>query len=129
MTRGEVKEKLDALLEILPDDKAELLLGFAAFLRQQAEGQQPPAPREDWTDSERAIIAAEEYWFGLPEETRRSYGSQMVAVIQGQILDTDRDRQALRRRVFAKYPDMMVLYIEADAEPMPSLIIRSPRFR
>ena len=129
MIRNEVKERLEALLEALPDDKAQLLLDFATFLKQQTPARVPPAAREAWTDWERAIIAAEEYWFSLPEETRHSYGSQMVAVIQGQILDTDRDRQALRRRVFAKYPDTTVLYIEADAEPMPSLIIRSPRFR
>ena len=132
MTRGDVKEKLDALLEVLPDDKAELLLDFAAFLKQQvqAEVQQPPAIESeaglDIWDQE--IIAAEDYWFGLPEETRRAYVGKTAAVIASRILDSDSDREALETRIETQYPDRPVLYIEGEAKYLEPLVVITPHF-
>jgi len=129
MTREEVKEQLEALLDELPGDKAQMLLDFAAFLKQQARAGVPPTPQEDWTDWERAIIAAEEYWFSLPEETRRAYVGKTAAVIEGRILDADSNIRELEVRIRAQYPDQPVLYIEGEAEQFPALFIRSPRLR
>src|SRR5262249_36125159 len=126
MTHRELKERLDALLDELPEDKASLLLDFAAFLRQQAETAQP-VPANGWELWEQAIIAAEEYWFGLPEAARHSYGNKIVAVVAGRILDADTDSATLLMRVQAGYPDQPILYIEAQAERLPPLTFRSPR--
>ncbi len=129
MIRNDMKEKLDALLEALPTDKAQLLLDFATFLKHQVSPGPMPSHGSEFTVWEQEIIAAEEYWFSLPEETRRAYVGKTVAVIESRILDADENRSTLRQRVRAQYPDQPVLYIEGEAQPMPSLIIRSPRFR
>jgi len=126
MTLGEVKEQLEALLETLPEDKAQLLLDFAAFLKQQT--QTPPAEAA-WDAWDRAIIEAEDYWFSLPEKTRRSYMGKTAAVVAGQILDADSDRATLRARVRAKYSNRPVLYVEGEAERLQPLVVLSPRLR
>ncbi len=133
MTREEVKEQLEALLDELPGDKVQLLLDFAAFLKQQAQTDerllQPPMPEAEWNDWDRAIIAAEEYWFSLPEATRHAYIGKTVAVIEGRILDADSDPEALTARIEAQYPDQPVLYVEGEAERLRPLVVLSPRLR
>ena len=125
MTRDEVKEKLEALLNELPGDKAQLLLDFAAFLKQLV----PPSGPPELTDWERQLVTAEDYWFGLPEEVRRSYSGKIVAVLPDKIVAADQDRAALRRKVKALYPDRAVLYVSPDEERHQPLVIRSPRLR
>lgn len=125
MTDHEVKQRLLTVLDALPPDKAEAVLDFATFLQHQVEA---PAPAEEWDDEwDRAIIAAEEYWFSLPEATRQNYLGQTAAVVEGRILDADKDRSALRARVRAQYPGQPVLYIEGEAKYLEPLVIRSPR--
>jgi hypothetical protein len=128
MTYGEVKQRLITVLDSLPPDKAEAVLDFAQFLQQQVEGQ-PATPEDEWDEWERAIIAAEEYWFSLPEETRQGYIGKTVAVVEGRILDADRDRSALQERVRGQYPDQPVLYIEGEAKYLEPLVVRSPRLK
>jgi hypothetical protein len=132
MTRRELKEQLEAMLEALPEDKATLLVDFAAFLSQQVQAGQLDEPTAEpdthWDAWEREVIAAEEYWFSLPEKVRRSYGSKTVAVVRDSVLDADDDPDALAARVEAQYPGQPMLYVEATAERLPALILRSPRF-
>ena len=130
MTLNEVKERLAIIVDALPPDKAQALLDFAAFLKQQAQVEgQPPAPEGEWDDWDRAIIAAEEYWFSLPEAARQNYIGKTAAVVEGRILDADSDRAALRARVSAQYPDLPVLYVEGKAERLQPLVVLSPRLR
>ena len=60
MTRRELKEQLDALLEGLPEDKATLLVDFAIFLSQQTNQMVGNAANSNnfWDDWEREVIAA-----------------------------------------------------------------------
>ena len=80
------------------------------------------------TEWEAALAAAEEYWFQLPEAVRTRYHNQTVALLHNQILDADQQLAALRKRITSEYPDQPVLYLDADAELMPPLFVRSPRF-
>jgi len=118
------RARLLDLLDSLPPDKAETLLAFADYLRAQ-EAAAPEA--NGWDDWDRAIIAAEEYWFSLPPSSRDQYAGQIVAVAPGRILDSDPDRAALRARVSARFPDQPILYVEAGEHPLSPLIIRRPR--
>jgi len=123
MTRIQVKENLDRLIERLPDDKAELLLDFAAFLSQHPHAPESAALSQD----EQELARAEEYWFGLPEEARRACSGKTVAVTANRIVDSDTDLAALRRRVTAQSLDQVILFINAEAEREPILVLRSPR--
>lgn len=128
MTPTEVKQRLMAIVDELPPDKAQSLLDYAAFLGQrafddQASGNDSPA-LNDW---DRAIIAAEEYWFSLPEAKRKEFGKKTVAVTNGRILGADENRQSLRKRLAAEYPGQPILYVEADAKQLEPLIWRGPR--
>ncbi len=132
MTQTQVKEQLNALVDLLPAEQAALLLDFAVLLRQR-QTQTATATKSDSTTSltewEAALVAAEEYWFQLPESVRAKYSNQTVAILREQILDADQQLKSLRQRVASMYPNQPVLYLDADAELMPPLFVRSPRLR
>jgi hypothetical protein len=132
MTQTQIKERLNALVDTLPEDQATLLLDFAVMLRQRqtqstltARLTADTAPTE-W---EAALAAAEEYWFQLPESTRSQYSGRVVALLYDRVLDTDTELKTLRRRVTAQYPDQPVLYLDADAEQEPPLFVLSPHLK
>lgn len=136
MTQTQVKEQLNALLDKLPPDQAELVLDFAALLRQrqshlekQVKTQENRPEIENVTDWETSLAEAERYWFQLSEAVRAQYAGRIVALLRNQILDADIELKALRRRIAMQYSDQPVLYMDANAEQEPILIMRSPRLR
>jgi hypothetical protein len=125
MTRQEVKKRLEALLEVLPADKAELVLEFAASLgRELQSSSKESALGDELSAWEQALASAEDYWFSLPEAERRKYSGQMVAVLENKIVGADRDGQTLRQKVGMNYPRQPVLYIDGEATREPALIVR-----
>jgi hypothetical protein len=130
MTRQEVKKRLEALLDSLPVDKAELVLEFAVSLgRELKASSKEPILNDELSAWEQELATAEDYWFSLPEAERRKYSGQMVAVLENKIVGTNSDGQTLRRQVAMKYPRQPVLYIPGEATREPTLIVRSPRLR
>lgn len=132
MTQTQIKERLNALFDTLPEDQAALLLDFAVMLRQRqtqstsfARVNAGAAPTE-W---EAALAAAEEYWFQLPESTRSQYSGRVVALLYDRILDDDEKLKTLRHRITAQYPNQPVLYLDADAEQEPPLFVLSPHLK
>lgn len=132
MTQTQVKEELNTLIDALSPDQAKLVLDFAALLRQRQinlEAQtkiQEDTPINEW---ETALATAESYWFQLPEKVRTQYTGRTVALLRNRILDADATLKALRKRMTEQYPNQPILYLEADAEQEPVLVIRSPRLR
>src|SRR2546428_14172443 len=117
MTDQEIKERLLSVLDALPPDKAEAVLDFATFLQEQVRAQQgQPAPEVEQNDWNRALDAAEDYWFGLPEVIRQGYVGRTAAVVDGRILDADSDAAALEERVVRQYPDLPVLYVSGETQ-------------
>jgi len=134
MLRAELKERIEDVLEALPAEKAEMVLDYAAYLKERAtRGHETipevVSPDEEEDTGERELAEAEAYWFDLPEKTHRSYLGKTVAVQKGAILDSDSNLASLRRRVEERHADEVVLYIEADAEREPVLVLRSPRLK
>lgn len=132
MTQTQVKEELNTLIDALPPEQAELVLDFAILLSQRQVSLETPmkaqesAPISEW---EAALVKAESYWFQLPENVRAQYAGHTVALLRNRILDADVALKTLRSRVAKQYPDQPVLYLAADAEQDPILMIRSPRLR
>lgn len=132
MTQTQVKEQLNALLDLLPVEQAELVLDFAVLLRQrqiQTKPTEQVIAIPDLSEWETALANAEEYWFQLPDSIRAQYQNKTVALLRDQIIDADVQLQTLRQRVTSEYPDQPVLYLDANAEKLPPLYIRSPRLR
>lgn len=132
MIQTQVKKQLNTIIDLLPEEQAELVLDFALLLRQR---QSEPLSSDRLnsattsTEWETALADAEDYWFQLPESVRTQYSEQTVALLRDRILDADTQLNALRKRVTLQYPDQPVLYLDADAEPAPPLFVRSPRLR
>lgn len=132
MTQTQVKEQLNALLDLLPAEQAELVLDFAVLLRQRQIQTRPTEQGiavPDLSEWETALAAAEDYWFQLPDSSRAQYKNKTVALLRDQILDADVQLQALRKRLTSQYPDQPVLYLDADAEKLPPLFLFGPHFR
>lgn len=132
MTQAQVKEQLNALIDLLPTEQAELVLDFAVLLRQrqiQTKPTEQVVAVPDLSEWETALAAAEEYWFQLADSVRAQYQNKTVALLRDQIIDADIQLQALRKRVTSNYPDQPVLYLDADTEKLLPLYIRSPRLR
>lgn len=132
MTQAQVKEQLNALIDLLPTEQAELVLDFAVLLRQrqiQTKPTEQVVAVPDLSEWETALAAAEEYWFQLADSVRAQYQNKTVALLRDQIIDADIQLQALRKRVISNYPDQPVLYLDANTEKLLPLYIRSPRLR
>jgi hypothetical protein len=130
MTDQEIIQRLLTVLDALPPDKAEAVLEYATFLQGEVQGLETrPALKGEAAAWNRALDAAEEYWFGLPEATRQGYIGRTAAVVEGRILDADRDRASLRRRVAAQHPGLPVLYIEGETKQFEPLVVLSPRLK
>ena len=84
---------------------------------------------ENATEWEADLATAEEYWFQLPTSVRDKYTGQVVALLHDRILGADVTVKALRKRIAMQYPNQSVLYINADAEQEPSLVVLSSHLR
>lgn len=60
-------------------------------------------------------------------ELLQQYRGQYVAMRDGQIVDNDRDQDALYRRILSNYGDEPVLITSVDTEPIATYYIRSPK--
>jgi hypothetical protein len=132
MTQAQVKEQLNALIDLLPTEQAELVLDFAVLLRQRQVQTKPTeqvVAVPDLPEWETDLAAAEEYWFQLSDSVRAQYQNKTVALLRDKIIDADIQLQALRKRVTSNYPDQPVLYLDAGTEKLLPLYIRSPRLR
>jgi hypothetical protein len=132
MTPPQVKEQLNALIDNLPQDQAQLVLDFANLLHQRrpkSKSRKRLPASEPISEWEKSLATAETYWFELSESTRQQYTGRVVALLRNRILDSDVSLQELRRRVNLLHPDQPILYLDANAEQEPALFVRSPRLR
>jgi predicted transcriptional regulator len=79
-------------------------------------------------DAEEAAVQRELAAFvDLHPSLKDRYGGHHVAIYEGRLVDHDLDREALYRRIAARYPDRFVWLAPVDDEPLPTLHFRSPR--
>lgn len=65
-------------------------------------------------------------WRALPDETRRQYGTDFVAVHNGEVLDQDSDRTALQQRIARRFGDVPILITPSQAPSPREFTVRSP---
>lgn len=79
-------------------------------------------------DAEEAAVQREMAAFAaLHRSLKDRYLGHYVAIYEGQLVDHDVDREALYRRIAARYPDRFVWLAPVADEPVPTLQFRSPR--
>lgn len=78
--------------------------------------------------SEDAAVAQEmKAFLAMHASLREKYLGKYVAILDEQLVDYDEDYLALYRRIDAQYPDRFVWLAEVEADPLPTLVFRSPR--
>ena len=82
---------------------------------------EPPALAEAATPEMQAYIA-------LHPMLKEKYLGKSVAVYGGKLIDIDDDFDALYDRIDARYPDEFVWMSKVEEEPIPTFVVRSPRF-
>ena len=63
----------------------------------------------------------------MRESLQKDYAGRFVAVYQGRVLDSDKDKRALGKRVFAKYGRAPIYFQEVGPDPVPAVRVRTPR--
>ena len=69
---------------------------------------------ETWLQGRRDFIR-------LLPELRRTHMNRWVAVVNGQMVDSDEDQEALRKRVESTYPDQVIFISQVKEEALPPL--------
>lgn len=88
----------------------------------------PGQPSSEPVDSEDAAVAREmEAYAALHHTLRESYSGQHVAILDGQLVDHDRNPEALYQRIITRHPDRFVWLTKVEDEPLATLRFRSPR--
>jgi hypothetical protein len=88
----------------------------------------PGGTPEPADDEDTAVIREMEAYTALHSALRKSHPGQHVAILDGQLIDHDRDPEALYRRIAARYPNRFVWLTKVEAEPLATLNFLSPRF-
>lgn len=81
--------------------------------------------RERTLSDRRKIEREQAWWLSLPLSERAKYEGEYVAVHGLQLVDHDRDRAALYRRVHARYGNTAILIMPAEGPR--EIVMRSPR--
>lgn len=103
---------------------SEIVLGepLASHIRQAAEAQGiavenliEAALRQYSFQAQRVKLDAEaQWWREISPDRRTPYAGEYVAVHHHEVIDHDRDEEALRRRVRARYGKLVVLIAPAE---------------
>ena len=64
----------------------------------------------------------------MREGLLKEYVGKFVAVYKGKVIDSDVDKRALGKRVFAKYGRAPIYFQQVTAEALPAVRIRTQRF-
>lgn len=89
----------------------------------------PPTPSAKQASRQAKIRAEAQAWRTMPKAVRQRYQGQIVAVHQGQVIDSDPDRLTLYRRVHQKWGHIPILMTPADAVTTREFSIRGPSLR
>jgi len=76
---------------------------------------------------EKRIRAEAQIWYSMPAEVRNQYKGVVVAVYNGEIVDSDPDRGALYRRMRDRFDRQPVLLVDGGDQPMPVYTVYSAR--
>lgn len=82
----------------------------------------PPAEEDAQVEREKNA------YLQLYPQLKKQYTGQYVAIHNSQLVDHDVDYGALFERIDDRYPDTFVWLTQVEAEPMGTIVVRSPRF-
>ena len=77
---------------------------------------------------QKRILAETEARYALPVSQRQRYAGQFVAVLGGEVVDSDPDRLTLYHRLKERFGREPVLIIEGGEQEMPTYHITSARY-
>lgn len=126
----EIEHEIVQILRDLPEQSAVEVRNFAQFLahKEAASLRMDESALTAW-DKQAAVIDQEQRAFeSQHSELLQQYRGCYIAMVDGQVIDNDLDRMALRRRIRQRYGEAPVLITLVDEEPIQTVRVRSPRF-
>jgi hypothetical protein len=91
-------------------------------------GNEPDSTEPDGADEDVAVEREMQAYINMHPLLKEKYLGQHVAILDGQLIDVDKDYGALYERIDAQHPDQFVWLATVEEEPLPTLVFRSPRF-
>lgn len=73
------------------------------------------------------LWAEQEAWFARPPQERLQYRGKYIAILGGQVIDSDLDQRALYLRVRSRFGRAAVLIINGDWNEIPEITIHTTR--
>jgi hypothetical protein len=95
---------------------------LATVLNATEDSMESLVPEED-EEMEREMAA----YIAMHPRLLKTHLGQHVAVYHGELIDHDTDYGALYERIVEKYLDEFVLLTTVKAEPIETIVVRSPR--
>lgn len=82
---------------------------------------------ENLDEAVRQLRIEQEAWYRRPQMEKMRYQHEFVAVYGGEVVDHDRQRLALLRRVRQKFGPASVAILPADQDRIPEYILYHPQ--
>ena len=131
-TKADIFEQVHKLIEPLAQaDRLSLIRDILAVRPIQKT-------KQDTTEHKEKVIQARQErrqklkegqmaWYRHTDDERQQYSGQYVALYQGDVIDSDVDRQTLSRRVRQQFGRRPIPIIPAEQSELPIVTFHSPR--
>lgn len=124
----DLEQELLQAVRQLPATRAAEVLDFAQFLVTRypvpANGDET---KSDWQEQVEKIDREQRIYERRHSELLAQYRGRFVAMLNGQVIDHDTDRLALRRRVRKHLGDTPVFFTLVEADPVQTIWVRTPQ--
>ncbi len=125
----DIEQELLQTVRQLPAPRAAEVLDFAQFLATKY-----PAPagngdetKSDWNKQAEQIEREQRVYERRHRELLPQYRGRYIAMLNGQVIDHDADRLALRRRVRKQHDQTPVFFTLVEDDPVQTIWARSPQ--
>ncbi len=125
----DIEQELLETVRRLPATRAAEVLDFAHFLA--VRDSVPPGngdeTKSDWDRQAEQVDREQRVYERRHSELLAQYRGRFIAMLHGQVIDSDTDRLALRRRVRKQHGDTPVFFTLVADDPIQTIWVRSPQ--
>lgn len=125
----DIEHELMQVVRRLPATRAAEVLDFAQFLvtKYPVPAGNGDETRSDWDRQAEQIDREQRVYERRHRELLPQYRGRYIAMLNGQVIDDDTDRLALRRRVRKQHGQTPVFFTLVEDDPVQTIWARSPQ--
>lgn len=124
------RQILNQIVETLPVERLGQIIDYARFLQTQSVNESPPSDKNGETASQAIgdpLDQEVQFFEAQHDELVKTYLGQYIAMLDGQVIASHAELEALIRDVRKTHPEATVLYRQVEETLPPTIVFRSPR--